>query len=132
GTEHHLDFANGHPFFGPVPLQGGGVAQAAARSVLEIGEADYAWNLQVAPAVLDPMVAAGNGVLEAGFAANIEHLNLNQTDPSSDPPSEWMDGNNPHPVFHNNPDFAKALSLAIDRTERSEEHTSELQSRENR
>lgn len=119
-NENYRDFANGKPFFGTVTIKGGGDAEAAARSVLEIGEADYAWNLQVAPAVLEPMVAAGNGVLEAGFAANIEHLNLNQTDPSSDPPSEWMDGNNPHPVFHNNPEFAKALSLAIDRTELTE------------
>lgn len=113
----YRDYQNGKPFFGTVTIKGGGDAEAAARSVLEIGEADYAWNLQVAPDILDPMIAAGIGTVEAGFAANIEHLNLNQTNPKSDPPSEWMDGNNPHPVFHNNPQFAKALSLAIDREE---------------
>ncbi|HEX6946438.1 MAG TPA: peptide ABC transporter substrate-binding protein [Acidimicrobiia bacterium] len=116
-NENYRDFANGKPFFGTVTIKGGGDAEAAARSVLEIGEADYAWNLQVAPDILEPMIAAGNGQLFVGFAANVEHLNLNQTNPDSEPPSEWMDGNNPHPVFHNNPEFAKALSLAIDREE---------------
>ena len=52
-NENYRDFANGKPFFGTVTIKGGGDAEAAARSVLEIGEADYAWNLQVAPAVLD-------------------------------------------------------------------------------
>ena len=42
-----------------VTIKGGGEAEAAARSVLEIGEADYAWNLQVAPEILGPMEAAG-------------------------------------------------------------------------
>ena len=36
--------AQGEPFFGNVTIKGGGDAEAAARSVLEIGEADYAWN----------------------------------------------------------------------------------------
>ncbi|MGH8946234.1 MAG: ABC transporter substrate-binding protein, partial [Acidimicrobiia bacterium] len=49
--------ANGQPFFGTVEIKGGGDAEAAARSVLEIGEADYAWNLQVAPEILGPMEA---------------------------------------------------------------------------
>ena len=36
--------AQGEPYFGNVTIKGGGDAEAAARSVLEIGEADYAWN----------------------------------------------------------------------------------------
>ena len=116
-NENYRDYASGKPFFGSVTIKGGGDAEAAARSVLEIGEADYAWNLQVAPDILNPMLDAGIGDLHVGFAANIEHINLNQTNPDSEPPSEWMDGNNPHPVFVDNPDFAKALSLAMDREE---------------
>lgn len=114
---NYREFADGKPFFGTVQIKGGGDATQAARSVLEIPEADYAWNLQVPPDVLEPMIAAGNGELFVGFAANVEHINLNQTDPRSDTPSDFVDGNNPHPVLHGNPDFARALSMAIDREE---------------
>ena len=37
------------PYFASIFLKGGGDAESAARAVLETGEADYAWNLQVAP-----------------------------------------------------------------------------------
>ena len=41
------------PAFATVNFKGGGDAAAAARAVLETGEYDYAWNLQLAPDVLD-------------------------------------------------------------------------------
>ncbi|MDH4279367.1 MAG: peptide ABC transporter substrate-binding protein [Acidimicrobiia bacterium] len=104
--------AEGKPFFGTVTIKGGGDAESTARSVLEIGEADYAWNLQVAPEILEPMAAAGNAVLLSGFASSVEHINLNQTDPKADPPSEIT---TPHPILFNNPELARALSLAISR-----------------
>jgi peptide/nickel transport system substrate-binding protein len=108
--------SEGKPFFGTVTIKGGGDAEAAARSVLEIGEADYAWNLQVAPEVLTPMESAGNGRIGTGFTANVEHINLNQTDPNADPPSEWTEaGTTRHPVLFENTEFARALSLAVDR-----------------
>ncbi len=105
--------AEGKPFFGTVTIKGGGDAEAAARSVLEVGEADYAWNLQVAPEILAPMEATGNGRLASAFTANVEHINLNQTDPFADPPSEGT----PHPLFVDNPDLHRALSIAINRDE---------------
>lgn len=106
----------GKPFFTTVTIKGGGDAEAAARSVLEIGEADYAWNLQVAPEILQPMEAAGNGRIAAGFTVSVEHINLNQTNPNVDPPSEYVeDGSGNHPILFNNFEFARALSLAIDR-----------------
>ena len=108
--------ADGQPFFGTVTIKGGGDAEASARSVLEIGEADYAWNLQVAPEILGPMEAAGNGKVLTSFTANVEHINLNQTDPNGTPPSEYVeDGSGNHPLFFGNAEFTKALSLAIDR-----------------
>ena len=103
---------DGKPFFTTVTIKGGGDAEASARSVLEIGEADYAWNLQVAPEILLPMEAAGNGTIITSFTANVEHINLNQTDPDGTPPSEFP---SQHPVLYQNADLAKALSLAIDR-----------------
>jgi peptide/nickel transport system substrate-binding protein len=108
----------GKPFFGTVTIKGGGDAEASARSVLEIGEADYGWNLQVAPEIIAPMEAAGNGVIKVAFTSNVEHLNFNQTDPADDGNrSDYAEGANPHPVFFDNPDLIRALSMAINREE---------------
>ena len=49
------------PAFGTAIIKGGGDAASAARSVLETGEFDYAWNLQVEPEVLAQMLTAGKG-----------------------------------------------------------------------
>jgi peptide/nickel transport system substrate-binding protein len=112
----------GKPFFGTAEIKGGGDAEATARSVLEISEADYAWNLQVAPEILEPMEAAGNGTVLVGFNTSVEHLNLNQTDPDADPPSEYQGdalaptgGTNPY--FYQNKVLHDALSMAINRQE---------------
>ena len=104
---------DGKPFFGGLTIKGGGDAEAAARSVLEVGDADYGWNLQVAPEILQSMESAGIGRLEAGFASSVAHILLNQTDPFADPPSEGT----PNPLFVDNPDLHDALSLAINRDE---------------
>src|SRR5689334_13805057 len=45
----------GKPFFDTVTLKGGGDAASAARAVLQTGEADWAWNLQIEPAVLSSL-----------------------------------------------------------------------------
>ncbi|HEY6635146.1 MAG TPA: peptide ABC transporter substrate-binding protein [Acidimicrobiia bacterium] len=109
--------ADGKPFFGTVEIKGGGDAEAAARSVLEIGEADYAWNLQVAPEILGPMEAAGIGTVYAGFNSSVEHINLNQTNPDGTPPSDYQGGANPNPFFFENTVLHDALSMAINREE---------------
>jgi peptide/nickel transport system substrate-binding protein len=111
--------AEGKPFFGDIILKGGGDAEASARSVLVLGEADYGWNLQVDPVVLSDMEATGIGSILASFASNVERIMVNQTNPDSalgDDRSEWLDGTNPHP-FLTNPDVVRALSLAINRQE---------------
>ena len=107
----------GVPHFGEVLLQGGGSATAAARSVLELGEADYAWNLQVEPEVLASLAEGDSGTIVSAFATTVERLMLNQTNP--DPSlgelrSEYANGTNPHP-FLTDPVVGRALSLAIDR-----------------
>ncbi|MCY4538548.1 MAG: peptide ABC transporter substrate-binding protein [Chloroflexi bacterium] len=106
----------GKPGFDRVVFKGGGDAESAARAVLETGEADYAWNLQISPAVLSAMEAAGNGQVIVAFAASVERLMLNQTDVSPDNPNRsiYMGGDNSHP-FLTIPEVADAMSLAIDR-----------------
>lgn len=106
------------PAFASVTLKGGGDAAAAARSVMETGEFDYAWNLQLAPDVLARMEAAGNGTVVAAYGTSVERLHLNQTnaDPALGPDqrSVYMDGENAHP-FLSDPAVGQALSMAIDR-----------------
>jgi len=115
-NENYRDPAK--PAFATVNFKGGGDAAAAARAVLETGEYDYAWNLQLAPEVLAEMEAAGNGKVVVAFATSVERLHLNQTnaDPSLGPDdrSVYKDGENPHP-FLTDPQLGKALSMAIDR-----------------
>jgi len=108
----------GKPWFKTVTLKGGGDAASAARAVLETGEYDYAWNLQVEPEILEQMMAAGKGEVVVGFGTNVERLVVNQTnaDSSLDPErrSLYLDGSNPHP-FLADPAVRRALALAIDR-----------------
>ena len=105
------------PAFQTAVFKGGGDAASAARTVLETGEFDYAWNLQVEPEILEQMAAAGKGKVVTAFGTSVERLMLNQTndDPSlGDDRSLYLDGNNPHP-FLADPAVRRALSLAIDR-----------------
>ena len=108
----------GKPHFDRMIFKGGGDAESAARAVLETGEADYAWNLQISPVVLSQMEAAGLGTVVAAFAGYVERLMINQTNPHPDlgeNRSVWMpDGGNEHP-FLTEPAVWKALSMAIDR-----------------
>ncbi|MEM7531958.1 MAG: peptide ABC transporter substrate-binding protein [Chloroflexota bacterium] len=115
--EPNANYRDGAPAFSQVIFKGGGDAASAARAVLETGEADYAWNLQVEPQILNEMAEAGMGELMAAFATNVERLMINQTNPDpalGDDRSEYMDGENPHP-FLTDHDVVAALSMAIDR-----------------
>ena len=103
------------PAFSTVLFKGGGDAAAAARSVLETGEFDYAWNLQIDPAILRQMEATGKGVILSAFASSVESLMLNLTnpDPALGELRSTLAGG-PHP-FLSDPAVRKAMSMAIDR-----------------
>ena len=105
----------GRPFFGTIEIAASADAETAARAVLEQGEADYAWNLQIEPEVLDSFGPDGTGEVLVAFGSLVEQMHLNQTNPAGDPPSDYAGGTNPHPFFFENAELAKALSLAIDR-----------------
>ncbi|MEL6233284.1 MAG: peptide ABC transporter substrate-binding protein [Pseudomonadota bacterium] len=103
------------PAFATVVFKGGGDAAAAARSVMETGEFDYAWNMQVQPEILAQMEAKGIGSVVAAFGTSVERLMVNFTNPSADLGDlrSTVEGG-PHP-FLTDPAVTKALSLAIDR-----------------
>ncbi len=102
------------PAFQTVVLKGGGDAASAARSVLETGEFDYAWNAQVEPEILDAMAAAGRGEVISSFGTLVERIHVNQTNPDPALGDTRSTTEHPHP-FLTDPNVVKALSLAIDR-----------------
>lgn len=102
------------PAFATVTFKGGGSATASGRAVLETGEFDYAWNLQLAPDVLANMAAAGKGTVVSSFGTLVERIMVNQTNP--DPALGDLRGTvgQPHP-FLTDINVRKAMSMAIDR-----------------
>ena len=106
------------PYFDRVLLKGSGDALSAARAVLERGEADYGWNLQIEPEVLAIMEASGQGRVISAFASLVERIVINQTNPDpalGEDRSEYLGGENPHPFLTVTP-VLQAMSMAIDRT----------------
>ena len=103
------------PAFAKVNFKGGGDATGAGRAVMETGEFDHGWNLQLAPDVLAKMEAGGKGKVVVGFGPLVERLEMNMTNPSPDlPPETRATVAEPHP-FLTEPKIREALSMAIDR-----------------
>ena len=112
-NENYRDPAK--PAFATVTFKGGGDATAAGRAVMETGEFDYAWNMQLAPDVLAAMAEGGVGTPVSAFGTLVERLEMNLTNPSADlPEGERATVAHPHP-FLSEFDVRHALSMAIDR-----------------
>ncbi|WP_212525294.1 peptide ABC transporter substrate-binding protein [Actibacterium sp. MT2.3-13A] len=111
-NENYRDPAK--PAFANVVFKGGGDAAAAGRAVLETGEFDYAWNLQLAPEVLANMQAAGKGQVVSAFGTLVERIMVNLTDPSAELGDERGTAKHPHPILSDKA-VRQALSMAIDR-----------------
>ena len=102
------------PAFATLTLKGGGDAAAAGRAVMETGEFDYAWNLQLAPDVLAKMAKGGKGKTVAAFGTLVERIEMNLTDPSPKHGDARATTKHPHPYL-TDIRVRKALSMAIDR-----------------
>jgi peptide/nickel transport system substrate-binding protein len=104
------------PYFDTVEMKGGGDAVSAARAVIQTGEYDYAWNMQVEDEILLRLENSGNakGRVEIVPGGNIEHIELNSTDPRTEVDGERSSAKTKHPLFS---DLAvrRALSLLVDR-----------------
>ena len=111
-NEHYR--VKGKPAFASVTFKGGGDATAAGRAVMETGEFDYAWNLQLAPDVIANMEQGGKGVPVAGFGPTVERIMLNSTNPDPGLGPDERSVVRPHP-FLGDPVVYRALSMAIDR-----------------
>lgn len=103
------------PFFDAVELKGGGDAASAARAVLQTGEYDFAWNLQVEKEVLERMERpGGRGKIHIYPGAGVEHVQLNRTDPETEIEGERSSLQVPHP-FLTDLMVRQAYSLLMDR-----------------
>lgn len=103
------------PYFATMTLKGGGDAASAGRAVMETGEMDYAWNLQLSPDVIATMARGGRGEPVAAFGTLVERIEINLTDPSPDLPADIRSTREaPHPIL-TDIRVREALSRAIDR-----------------
>ena len=108
------------PFFDVVELKGGGDATSAARAVLQTGEFDFAWNLQVEWEVLKRLIESGKGRLLNIPSGNIEHIQVNQSDPWTEVEGERASVKTRHPLFQD-AKVRQALALLVDRGTVAEE-----------
>ncbi|HTV88768.1 MAG TPA: peptide ABC transporter substrate-binding protein [Stellaceae bacterium] len=102
------------PYFDMVEMKGGGEAVSAARAVLQTGEYDFAWNLQVEDEILKRLEQGGRGHIEITPTGNIEHIELNATDPWTTVDGERSSIKTKHPFF-SDPAVRQALNLLVDR-----------------
>jgi peptide/nickel transport system substrate-binding protein len=102
------------PHFDTIEMKGGGDAVSAARAVIQTGEFDYAWNMQVEDEILKRLEVNGKGRAEITHGANIEHIQVNFTDPWKDVGGERSSSKTTHPLFSDRA-VRQALSLLVDR-----------------
>ncbi|HET8522906.1 MAG TPA: peptide ABC transporter substrate-binding protein [Thermomicrobiales bacterium] len=102
------------PYFAKVNVKGGGEASAAARAVLQTGDWDYAWNLQVEPAILNNLAKGGKGQLVVVPGTQVERILFNFANPNKEVEGQRAYWKEPHPVFTDKA-VRQAMSLAADR-----------------
>src|SRR5579863_807 len=111
----HYHEAN-RPYFDTIEMKGGGDAVSAARAVIQTGEYDFAWNMQVEDQILRKLEegsdARGGVTIVQGGA--IEHIQLNSTDPWTEVDGERSSPETTHPLF-GDPAVRHAMTLLIDR-----------------
>ena len=110
-TGYHI--AN-RPHFDSFEMKGGGDAVSAARAVLQTGEYDFAWNLQVEDEILKRLEASGKGRAFITAGGNIEFMQLNSTDPNVEIDGERSHASTKHPAF-SDPAVRQAMGLLVDR-----------------
>jgi peptide/nickel transport system substrate-binding protein len=104
------------PYFDTIEMKGGGDAVSAARAVIQTGEYDYGWNMQVEDEILLRLEDGGNakGRIEIVQSGAIEHIQLNQTDPWTEIDGERSSLKTKHPLLGDQT-VRKAIALLVDR-----------------
>lgn len=107
-------YLDNRPYFDTLEVKGGGDAVSAARAVLQTGDFDYAWNMQVEDAILKRLEEAGRGKVNIVDGGAIEFVQLNTTDPNQEVDGERSSIKTQHPAFRF-PEVREAMALLIDR-----------------
>lgn len=102
------------PHFDAVEIKGGGDAVSAARAVLQTGEFDLAWMLQVEDEVLQRLEKGGHGRVEVAQGGDVEFLMLNQANPWVEVDGERSHVSTRHPLFRD-PAVSRAVAQLVDR-----------------
>ncbi len=110
-TNYHI--AN-RPHFDTLEMKGGGDATSAARAVLQTGEYDFAWNLQVADEILLRLEDGGKGKVSIVPGGNVEFISLSVTDPWTEVDGERANAKSKHPAFSDKA-VRDAMALLVDR-----------------
>ena len=101
------------PYFDSIEMKGGGDAVSAARAVLQTGEFDFAWNMQVEDEILTRLEKGGKGRVLVTPGGNIEHIQFNTTDPWTEVDGERSSIKTKHPTL-SDPAVRKAIALIVD------------------
>jgi len=105
----------GKPHFDTVSMKGGGDATSAARAVIQSGEVDYAWNIQVEEAVMKQIEGAGKlGKFITWAGGGTEKLLVNFSDPDTEKDGQKSNATVPHPHFKVL-EVRQALNMSVDR-----------------
>ena len=110
-ANYHMDH---RPFFDSIAIKGGGDAVSAARAVLQTGEFDFAWNLQIEEEILSRLEKSGKGRVVVTNGGGIEHIRLNRADPWTEVDGERASLKTKHPLL-SDPAVRQALALLVDR-----------------
>jgi peptide/nickel transport system substrate-binding protein len=102
------------PHFDSIEMKGGGDAVSAARAVIQTGEFDFAWNMQVEDEVLKRLEEGGRGRAEIYQSGNVEFIQLNTTDPVKVVDGERSHASTQHPAFSDRA-VREAMNLLVDR-----------------
>jgi peptide/nickel transport system substrate-binding protein len=116
GERNSAYYLPNRPHFDTIEMKGGGDAVSAARAVIQTGEYDYAWNMQVEDEILLRLESGSGarGRVEIVKGGNIEHIELNNTDPWTEVDGERSSPKSKHPLF-SDPAVRRALGLLVDR-----------------
>ena len=102
------------PYFDSLEMKGGGDAVSAARAVLQTGEFDFAWNMQVEDEILKRLEQGGKGRISRVAAGGLEFIQFNHSDPWTEVEGERANPKSRHPVF-GDANVREAVNMLVDR-----------------
>ncbi len=104
----------GKPHLDTVEMKGGGDAAGAARAVCQSDEADWAWNLQIEPAILAEIESGGLGEIVASPGGGTERVMINFANPREEVNGAFSEPTTQHPIW-SDVRARQALALSIQR-----------------